>query len=89
MGCKKKVIGGKKSKLVPTAILNPSTGKLALNKKEIREITLQYCINNLTSNKPEEEYREEIQNKKETVKQLLKIKVMATLKLIKKHLTSI
>ena len=33
---RKKVVGGKKSKVLPTAITNPTTNKLVVNRKEIK-----------------------------------------------------
>ena len=68
---RKKVIGGKKSKILPTSIMHPSTKKSVVNRKEIREVTLKYCIDTLTNNIPEEALQK-IEEKKEKVKEILK-----------------
>ena len=69
---RKKVIGKKKNNIVARAIKNPTNGKMAVNKKEIKEITLKYCMETLENNQPEKEYETEIRNKKEFVKQFMK-----------------
>ena len=71
---KKTIIGGKKAAQEATAILNPTTGKLAVSKKEIKEVSLKYCIETLANNKPEEGFEEEINRKKKLVQDLLKLK---------------
>ena len=38
---KKKVLGGKKTDVEATAIINPKTGNLALSKGEIKKVSLQ------------------------------------------------
>ena len=37
---KKKVLGGKKTDVEATAIINPKTGNLALSKSEIKKVSL-------------------------------------------------
>ena len=71
---KKTIIGGKKAAQEATAILNPTTCKLAVSKKEIKEVSLKYCIETLANNKPEEGFEEEIDRKKKLVQDLLKLK---------------
>ena len=65
---KKKIVGGKKAKNQATAIVDPKTGKLVVSKHEIKEVTLKYCKDTLENNEVEEEFEEEITNKKEKVK---------------------
>ena len=69
---RKKVIGGKKSKILPTSIMHPSTKKSVVNRNEIREVTLKYCIDTLTNNIPDEAFKKEIEEKKEKVKEIMK-----------------
>ena len=61
---RKKVVGGRKSKVLTTAITNPATNKLVANRKEIKEVTLKYCIDALTNNTPDPVYVEETNQKK-------------------------
>ena len=68
---RKKVIGGKKAKLPPTSITNPITKKLVVNKIDIQEVTLKYCMDTLANNIPEEAFSKEINDKIERVKQML------------------
>jgi hypothetical protein len=57
-----------------TAIVNPATNKLVVSRREIKEVTLKYCVDTLTSNEPEEAFVEEIEKKKEIVKNFMKLK---------------
>ena len=59
---RKKVLGDKKSKLVPRAIRNPKTEKLEVTKNNIKETVLNYCIDTLTSNIPKKDFNDEIEN---------------------------
>ena len=68
---KKKIMGGKKSTQQATAVVDPSTGKLAVSKQQIKEVTLKYCKDTLKDNEVEEEFKEGIERKKEKVKQKL------------------
>ena len=61
---KKKVLGGKKTDVEATAIINPKTGNLALSKGEIKKVPLQYTKEPLMSNPIEEGVAEEIEQKK-------------------------
>ena len=71
---KKRVIGGKKASLESTAIINPNTGKLAVSRKAIKEISLQYCVETLSNNEPEHDFEKIIKSKKTFVKCFLKLK---------------
>ena len=62
---REQVIGQKKKKLVPNAIINPKTKKLVVNQDEIKEVTLKYCVDTLSSNKPEVQYENTINEKKQ------------------------
>ena len=68
---KKKIVGSKKSTQQATAIIDPSTGKLAVSKQEIKDVTLKYCKDTLEDNEVEEGFKETIERKKEKVKQKL------------------
>ena len=70
---REKVIGGKKKKLASSAIVNPKTNKLVVNKDEIKEVTLKYCVDTLTSNKPEGDFQKEINEKRQEVKLMMKM----------------
>ena len=64
---RRKVIGEKKSKIIPNAIEDPETGKLVVNANKIKEVTLKYCMDTLKNNEPEEPFRKEIDDNKEKV----------------------
>ena len=69
---KKKVLGGKKTDIEATAIINPKTGNLALSKGEIKKVSLQYTKETLMSNPIEEGVAEEIEQKKVATRKFLK-----------------
>ena len=71
---REKVIGGKKKSMLPSAIFDPKTKKLLVNKDEIKEVTLKYCMDTLTSNTPEASFENSIKEKKERVKKMLALK---------------
>ena len=64
----KRVRGGKKEAMVPTAIQNPETKYLVVKRSKIKAVTLKYCKDTLSNNPPEEgferfaEVQEELQN---------------------------
>ena len=68
---KKKIVGGKKSPMKTTAIVDPETNKLALSKKQIISVTLKYCKETLNNNKPTEEFKDIILAKKKEMSQRL------------------
>ena len=41
---RKRILGGKKSELQASAIINPVTEKLVVSKNKIKEVTLNYCL---------------------------------------------
>ena len=54
------LIGGKKNNNAANAIINPKTGKLEVENKQIKNISLQYCIETLENNKPAEGFEDYI-----------------------------
>ena len=52
----------------PNSIRNPDTGKLEVKKKSIKEVTLRYCVDTLSNNIPEEEFKDEIKKRKKELK---------------------
>ena len=70
---KKLIIGGKRAAQETTAIVNPKTGKLAVSKKEIRQVSLTYCKETLANNEPEDGFEDEINSKKKLVRDLLNV----------------
>jgi hypothetical protein len=65
------VICGKKTKIPPTSIIDPTTNKFVVNTKEIQEVTLKYGMYTLANNIPEEAFKEEINEKIKNVKEIL------------------
>ena len=62
----REVIEGKKKKAQePHAIKDPKTGDLIVSSKEIKAVTLQYCVDTLQNNKPDKDYEKLIKLKKE------------------------
>ena len=68
---RERVIGGRKNKVLPTAIIDPKTNKLVVNKDSIKEVTLTYCVDTLTNNTPEAGFENYIKEKKQRVQQML------------------
>ena len=50
---KEVITGPKKGSQVPTAIRNPATGDLVVSNEEIKNVTLAYCVANLTNKSSE------------------------------------
>ena len=69
---KKKVLGGKKTDVEATAIINPKTGNLALSIGEIKKLSSQYSKETLMSNPIEEGVAEEIEQTKVATRKFLK-----------------
>ena len=57
------ISGEKKSGKEAHAILDPKTNKMVVANEEIRKVTLQYCLNVLEKNKPEEEVKQLVELK--------------------------
>ena len=55
---KDEIAGQKKAKQEATAVRDPRTGELTVSKERIKEVTLEYVVNNLKGNVPEEEVKE-------------------------------
>ena len=60
----KRVIGGKRGDTVATAVVNPKTGNLVVSNAEIKKVSLQYCIETLSSNLPAEGFQKVFEDKK-------------------------
>ena len=71
---RKKVIGGKKGDLLATAIEDPATKKLITNRNQIKDTILEYCIQTLSNNEPEERFKDEIKKKREYVQSVVENK---------------
>ena len=69
---RKRVIGNSKKPAPPSAIMNPITNKLAVNKKEIKEVSLNYCKETLANNETKPEYVKLVQKKKEETEEIMK-----------------
>ena len=69
-----KIMGGRKSPQQATAIIDPSTGKMAVSKQEIKKVTLKYCKDTLKDNDVEDEFKEVIQREKKKVKEVEPLK---------------
>ena len=69
---KKEIAGSKKSKQEASAIRHPDTGELIVNKNKIKKVTLQYCVNNLRKNNPDDEAKESVDKTKKTQLKLMK-----------------
>ena len=62
---KNEIAGPKKMPQEATAISNPATGELIVNKDKIKEITLNYCVENLKNNTPDDEVKEVVETRKQ------------------------
>ena len=62
---RKEIAGPKKSPQEASSIRDPKTGEILVNKNKIKEATLEYCIENLKQNVPDDEFKEVIKNRKE------------------------
>ena len=49
----RRIRGGKRNAMEPTAIMNPETGELAVTREGIKSVTLRYCVATLKNNIPE------------------------------------
>ena len=59
------VAGRKKADQEAQAIKDPETGELVVSSSKIKEVTLNYCLNTLKNNEPEEHVKELVKLKKE------------------------
>ena len=66
------VAGPKKKGQDAQAIKDPKTGNMVVSSSEIKRVTLEYCLDVLKNNEPEEEYKELVESKEEAVKILMK-----------------
>ena len=63
---KKQIAGPKKSKQEASAVRHPQTGEIIVNKNEIKKVTLEYCVNNLKKNIPDDEVKENVNSTRKT-----------------------
>ena len=68
---RKKILGEKNYKIEATAIKDPTTNKLIIKRKKIKEVTLNYCQRTLANNVPEAEFKQKVDEKKEDMKNKL------------------
>ena len=61
---KKLIAGPKKTPQEAAAIKDPKTGELLVNKDDIKRATLEYCVNNLKNNEPDDDVKEKVQKRK-------------------------
>ena len=54
---KNEIVGNKKSATDPIAIINPITNKQVTNVKEIKSVSLKYCVDLLTNREPKDNYK--------------------------------
>ena len=69
---KDQIAGHKKAKQEATAIRDPKTNELVVSKERIKEVTLEYVVNNLKGNEPDQDVIEMITQRR--VIQLNKMK---------------
>jgi hypothetical protein len=69
---KENVLGSKKTQQEPAVIKDPASGHIVTDVKEIKRISLKYCIDLLTNGKPKPEYEELIEMKKVVHKERMK-----------------
>ena len=68
---RKEIAGPKKAGQEATAIKDPKTGEMIVTKEDIKKATLQYCVENLRPNEPDEEVKDMVENRKK--EQLMKM----------------
>ena len=69
---RKKVLGGRKANIVSRAIVNPENGKMAVTQKEVKNVTLKYCIETLANNPSHKDYELDMRKKEEFVVKFMK-----------------
>ena len=71
---RKEILNVNKNKLMATAIRNPVTNKLAVTQQEVKELTLNYCMETLKNNEPDDEFKEEMDAQNKVVAEFMKNK---------------
>ena len=61
---KSEIAGHKKAKEEATAIRDPTTNELIVSKERIKEVTLEYVVNNLKGNTPDEAVEEMVMTRR-------------------------
>ena len=71
---KKEIAGPKKISQETSAIRDPNTGELLVNKEEIKKATLKYCVENLQNNTPDKDIEDTVKKRKERQLKIMKDK---------------
>ena len=71
---RKSVLGSKKGGQEASAIRDPESGELVVNKEEIKRITLKYCVNNLKNNDPDPDTEDIVKKRKFEQKKIMEDK---------------
>ena len=68
---KKTIPGPKKTPKEAAAIRDPRTGELLVTKEDIKRTTLEYCINNMKNNIPDDDVKHKVlKRKNEQIKKI-------------------
>ena len=68
---KKTIAGPKKTPQEAAAIRDPKTGELLVTKEDIKRTTLEYCINNMKNNTPDDDVKNKVlKRKNEQIKKM-------------------
>ena len=57
-----KVLGKKKGTQEQVAVINPETGQYVYTAKEIKQVSLNYCVNLLRKKEPPDEFKDIVAN---------------------------
>ena len=68
---RKEIMGPKNGGQDASAIRDPDNGELIVNKEEIKRATLKYCVNNLKNNKPDNDVKDIVNERKEKQKKMM------------------
>ena len=77
---KEKILGNKKTQQEPIAILDPETGYEVNKTKDIKKVSLNYCVKLLKDREAKEGYREVVREKDILHNERMKEKVVDDLK---------
>ena len=55
---KDKIVGNKKIPQEQVALVDPKTNQPVYSAKEIKRVTLEYCVSVLTNDEPKEKYKD-------------------------------
>ena len=68
------VEGPKKGGQEALAVKNPSNGEVVVNRKDVKKVTLENCLDVLNNNKPDEGLAESVETTKSIFKEIFKSK---------------